>query len=477
MLFPVSADEENQNLFLAEHPDPVYNRSLSDQEIALPFDGYHRDFLGERTIKLDQPAPREKPARHWSRQLRTILHKQMIVDSKGYTWFICYTNNRGIYNSDEEYEEYLALKHRPVRALVRINPDNSISWKRDIYRALQDYFPVVVCKEAVIMFIKTYTDVPSDKETPTMISRYDRGQSYMNAKNKQPQHDVSLECIDYDGNTVWRTPSVKVGFENYFGNMVWRISDNRVMIATGKLNAGSFSIYSIKDGSLLETITFPEWNSGKNEVRLLEPIELLDKGWIGFQKDGIVLFNSSLKAVWKHKIAIKEIISRPVIIRNALVFGTGKYLAALDLDTGKIIWKREEYSNAEIQGAEPDTDIILFTISSSENHSCYFYAVDHNASLIFSRAYPKSPLARYDRFNHTIVYSDGGVLYNDKESLNLFDKSGALQWNLNLNDFGFSVETHTMEDALNIAPDGRIVICITNDDYYKKDDDYIFSLN
>ncbi len=477
MLLLVCADEEKPNLFLAEHPGPVFNRSLSEQETALPFDGYYRDFLGERTAKLGYNASREKLLVQWTRKLRSVYHKQMIVDSKGCTWFICSSANKGIYKSDEEYEMVRGLKPGPVRALVRLNPDNTISWKRDIYRALQDYFPVIVCKGAVIMFVKTYNDAPIDKETSTMISRYDRGLTDKNTKNKQPQHDVSLECIDYGGNTVWRTPVVKVGFENYFGNMVWRISDNRVMIATGKLNAGTFNIYSIKDGSHLETITFPEWNDGVNEVRLLEPIELPNKGWIGFQKDGIVLFNSSLNSIWKYMIACDEILSRPVIIRNTLVFGTGKYLSAINLDTGKIIWNREEYGNAEFQGAEPDTDIILFTISSSENHSCQFYAVDHNGNLIFTRAYPKSHLARYDRFNHTIVYNDGSVLYNDKESLNLFAKNGALLWNLSLNDFGFSVETHTMEDTLNCTQDGRIVICITNDDYFVKDDDYIFSLN
>lgn len=86
-----------------------------------------------------------------------------------------------------------------------------------------------------------------------------------------------------------------------------------------------------------------------------------------------------------------------------------------------------------------------------------------------------SQLSRYDPLNQTVVFADGGVLYNDKDTLNLFNKSGSLQWSFSLNDLGYTSETHTFEDSLNVTEDGRIIICVTNDDYYAHGD-YIISL-
>jgi len=472
MLLSSCAGEEKQDLFLAEHPEAVFNRSLSDQEIALPFDGFHRDFLGERTVKLDQSAPREKPEIEWSRRLKYFFFLPLIVDSDGGTWFIGSPSNQEIYESDEDYAKYQSSNPQPVRTLVRLNPDNTISWKQGIYRALQDCVPVIVCQGAVIRFVKTY-NVPYDTETAMNVPDYFRG-LFDEMRHYKPLHDVSLECIDNDGNTAWRTPLVKVGFEHYIGNMVWRISDNRIMVATGKFHAGTFNVYSISNGELLETVNFPEWNSGVNDIKPLEPIEIPKKGWIGYQKDGIVLFNLNLRQVWKHKIAIEEITSQPVILHNSLVISTKDYLAALNLNTGKIIWKRGEYANAELYGAEPENDIIMFTISSSEDNSSQFHAVDHNGNLIFTRAYKKTKITRYERLNHTIIYDDGSVLFNDKESLNLFDRNGELLWSMNLADFGLSAESHSIMDTLSYAQDGRIVLCISYDDMGDKD--YLFSL-
>jgi len=429
------------------HPEPVYNRSLSESEMALPFDGYRNDFLGERSIKVDYPAPLEKLKVEWIH--RTYLEDfdcshflGGTTDSQGGVLFFSH-DVKSYLNSDEIKE----LQPRRRTILIRLNPDNSISWKRLFYYdGHREYIPVAVCNGAVVWQIKS-TDY-------TRYYYYD---------------EMSLECIDNDGNTVWRSDIYKPVMYN-IDSTPWRISGNRIMAyATGRPRSGTFNIFSLSDGKLIESIKFPGWNCGDYDYAL-EPIEIPGKGWIGFQRNGIVLFDSNLKKVWKQGIPAKKLRSQPCILNDLLIVNTGSYIAAINIKSGKIIWKNTDYSNAEpeLKGSEKENNIVFFTTESR------FISIDNNGKPVLSTPYEIS--MNYEPSDHDIcpiVYSDGEILVTDSKKLSLFDKSGKLIWVMNLNDMGFSPKKYNIERLLNYAPDDRLVLFITSMVSY---DDQVVSL-
>ena len=72
-----------------DHPGPVINGELSEKEMSLPFSQYHRDYVEERTIKVDIASPQKKPEVQW---LRNLMLKregvEMIVDIVGSDLFM-----------------------------------------------------------------------------------------------------------------------------------------------------------------------------------------------------------------------------------------------------------------------------------------------------------------------------------------------------------------------------------------------------
>jgi len=468
-------EKENENIrgYILKHPEPVVNRSLSELEMSL-----HKNnqciinYNKNSATQVNIFPPLGKPELQWSYRISFHYFNQFIIDSQDCVWLFCISLRKDFFESDEDYAKYRAMKPEPAKILVRLSPDGSISWKRYFYGPFQDYLPVVVCEGAAIYVVKTF-NVPDTTEDAITVSEYIKG-LWNEIRHFRPLHDFSLECIDLKGNTVWRTPSVKV--ENYSGNMAWRISGNRIMMSTCEFNSGAYNIYSISDSKLLETIKFPQWYSGLEYPEELKPIELHDKGWIGFQNDGIVLFDSNLKTKWKFNIAINELQSQPVISHeNILIFGSVNKLTAISLETGKIIWQRPEYINSETWGSTDDGNTI-FTAYSSNLNGYMIGVIDSKGNEILSSPYkneirnPPQPPIRL------IIYNDGSFLVPKEHNIFLADKSGSLIWSLDLKDLGFDNKKFSIITNLFPAPDGRIVFCLLNNDEKKWMEDYIVSL-
>jgi len=473
MLICCEKEQKKTSAYTLEHPDPVFNRSLSEMEMSLPSNNQDLiNFTGERTVQFNFSAPREKPELQWSRRIKVSFFDQIIVDSKDCSWLFCISLPKDFFESDEDFAKYRALRPAPAKTLVRLNPDGSISWKQYFYGPFQDYIPVIVCEGAIIYVVKTF-NAPDTTEDAITFSEYARG-FWNEIRRYKPLHDFSLECIDLEGNTVWRTPSAKV--ENYSGSTPWRISDNRIMMASGEFNSGEFNIYSISDGKLLETIKFPKWDSGLEYPQQLEPIELPGRGWISFQNDGIVLFDSYLKTRWKYNIAIDELQSQPVISqKNILIFGSVNKLTAISLETGNVLWQRSEYINPETWGSTDDGNTI-FTAYSSNLNGYMIGVIDSKGNEVLSSPYkneirnPPQPPIRL------IIYNDGSFLLPKEHGILLADKNGSLIWSLDLKDLGFDNKTFSIITNLFPAPDGRIVFCLLSNDEKKWMEDYIVSI-
>jgi len=238
------------------HPEPVFNRSLTDAEIAPSTVLYHMDCKNERSIHANFPAPKTKPKIQWSRKVKHVYPNQIIVDSRGGTWFYCHPGSQKgdiYYHGNDD----LGMNDKPWIYLIRLNPDGSLSCNNKYNYIDPEFLLIMVCEDAVISLIKTYNLAPSTEDAVT-TSEYI--EAYFNElRGYIPPHDLSLECVDLQGNTIWRTASSKVDYDNYNIPSIWRISKNRIMIPTGEKKSRKFNIYSLSDGSLLGTFQFPEW--------------------------------------------------------------------------------------------------------------------------------------------------------------------------------------------------------------------------
>ena len=455
------------------HPTAEYNRSLTESEMQLPYDGYRRDFIGERAVMLDISAPTEKPEIQWQREYGYIRHQVPIIDSENGLCFRSMFATRETFDSEEEYRSNISkrkdLDPTPFGNMVRLNPDKTIDWKSNLYSFSTEYTPVAVCDGGVIWLLRTFIVDGTFFQKVSTVYRL---------AFKLPSNQASLEMIDNDGNTVWRTEIIRVSNENYHCESAWRISNNRMMIGVGNGYSGNFNIYSLADGTLLESIKFPGWydkfsNNNDPAFNPFEPIEIPSIGWIGFQNDGIVLFDPNLDTIWKYNIPIKQIISRPLINENNLIFNTDQYIASLDLKTGEIIWKIDEYKKTILRGVVPGTGDIVFTNQISNKYSDGIYIADNKGKIIFSNTfrYPKYEFVK--RLNNMIFYTDGSFLLRDTKSVRLFDKQGSLKWQLDLSDLGLDRRSYSIENTFTYGPDGGIVLFIQS---HTQKVDYIISL-
>ena len=445
---PVTYDKN----YSGPHPEPVYNRSLSESEMALPFDGYRRDFVGERSIKVNYPAPIEKPVIQWSRKFMNPFPDKLVTDNKGGTLYFEF-----ISPLDEDYPKTSDLDpKRPIRILRKLKPDNTISWKR-YYDWDREYIPVSVCNGAVVWLIKSWSFRGFSPDYKRMVS------DFFKVIFGIPFCEASLECVDNDGNVVWRTQKEKIGTEHFFWGSAWRISGNRIMMPTGRFNSGTFNIFSLSDGKLLESVKFSGWNSGSSEYGPLSPIEIPGKGWIGFQRSGIVLFGSSMKKIWKYGIPIKKFRSQPYILGDRLIVSTVDYIEGIDIESGKMVWTNADYASAVLKIAEKDENVLFFTTNPNAIEFPYFNAIDNNGKLLISnlyqvwdpKGYPYSSSFIGDIY--TVVYKDGKILMYDNKWLGLFEKNGAAIWRMNLEELGFSSKSDDIEQIL-WAPDNRLVL-------------------
>lgn len=316
--------------YYKQHPSPIFNRSLTNEEMTISSKLNHPNPKSERSIQVNFPAPKAKPKIQWSRNVKYVRSTQITVDTKGGTWFYCWNSfQKGdIYyqgnddlGMDDEFQLYL----------IRLNPDGSLSCKKKYdYFEDSEYFLTAVCEGALISMVKTYNFAPTSTNEATTVPEYYR--AYFNELiGYIPKHDLSLECVDLQGNTVWRTNPSRVDDDNYFLPSVWRISGNRIMIPTGDQKSRKFKIYSLSNGSDLGSFQFPEW-AIENGYLTTEQIKLPDNTEILPAPGETQIFMET--SFWTPR---RWILCKVIYIDGSILTSDGTSLYLSD-KTGKKIW-------------------------------------------------------------------------------------------------------------------------------------------
>jgi outer membrane protein assembly factor BamB len=226
----------------------------------------------------------------------------------------------------------------------------------------------MVCEDAVISLIKTYNLAPSTEDAITTSEYF---KAYFNElRGFIPPHDLSLECVDLQGNTVWRTAPSKVDFDNYNIPSIWRISKNRIMIPTGEKKSRKFNIHSLSDGSLLGTYQFPEW-AIENGHLTTQSIKLRDGTEIWPAPDETQIYLET--SYWRPN----RWVARKVIYSDGSILTHDGKILNLSDKTGRKIWALSlkdlgfDDKTTSIKGSlnpAPDNRIVIFIDNEDPKH-------------------------------------------------------------------------------------------------------------
>ena len=416
-------------------------RSLTNAEMAIPA-GRHTNFSIKSSCRVQYPAPRVKPVIEWKKEFEFWGFIELVVDSKGQTW--------------HSFGDCSFCSH----SVVCLDKDGNQTWEKKLEAQITS--PAIVCEGAVIVF--------------------------GNGTFMDPNNSIFLECIDLKGNMLWRTVPAKA---NIMMPGVWRLSNDRLMLTVGNDHSGNFNIYSLKNGELLDSIKFPNWDTGILEI---EALEMPDGGWIGYKKDTIVCYSSDMISQWEHVIKSSRdlpmnLVSQPMLTQDGnLILGTMDNLVSIDGKTGEVIWERA--GNYDVCGMTHEGNSMLSVYETSTasledlkkldnidqvakalERVEKFLIIDQKGNEVWS-------IQGNDRYTNTgmdtIEYQDGAILLGTREHLLLVDKDGSIIWSIDIDEFGVTEKSFGTKWALNPAPDGRIIATISGcDDFHGP---YIFSL-
>jgi outer membrane protein assembly factor BamB len=445
LIYPVKAETDSSYQLV---------RELTPEEMQTPSVKADFNFSLPGSINVNLPSPMEKPEVRWIKKYDLFTSDRIAADTLGRTW--------------HPYGDFTMFGSQKISCM---EPDGSIAFEKT--SEIGDICPVIVCKGALVFYTAFPFIFGADKE------EFAPGISY-----------VCLECLDLNGEMVWRTEKVKAGT---FYKRVWRISKNRLIMAVDGDNSGRFNIYSLSDGKLLEQLAFPDWYAGTIEIN---PIELPDGGWIGYQKLAVLRFNKDLKTIWKYNVELKYpdvrtkfMTHQPVLSNNGvLLVGTQENLVALDIENGKELWRKN--ASARPYGITPKGHFIvsggfLPEITMDDIRSLDTYeeietavkskskiaAIDTSGREIWSIPDHQSC---NDYETGILVYQDENFLISTETNLLLISPVGSIIWSLNLVDFGIDDLSYGLDWDLKPVPDNRIVLTLSSSSTFKGP--YIFSL-
>lgn len=384
--------------------EPFFNHSLTEHEMAIPKSGYQPYTLYNDIMFVGYNAPIKKPFVLWYKNLMGIPPLDFVVDSKGSTWY--------------EDKSSSTICRNAITCWDSDGNENCVP----IYNDHGSVHPVMILEGAVIFLKKL---LYSDK--------------------------CIIVCYALNGDYVWESEPFEC---SSIINRALRISNNRILIPSGKINSGGFVIHSLENGNLLERIKFPDWND--YDKRQL-PLELSDNGWIGFQTDYIVKFNNDLTVEWKHKINKPLYTNEYTLSRNGiLLLGLDYSLKAIDINNGKVIWEKPNLVfSSSLYRAKTDS---FFVFS-----NCELFELDSNGqelNTIFTDTYLDN--------SNMIIFNDNKILFSNGNSMKLVDFNNDLVWELDKSELGIHAKLELTKGIIQPAPNGRIIFSFFNREFKKK---------
>ena len=398
----------------AETKPGIVNRELTKEEMGIPTWRYQPGISMMRDRQVDLPSPLKKPVIEWSSsELNGWFTDDVFIDREGCTWF-CTT--KGL----------LSGLH-----LIRLDPKGKERCDKAYPFTVVRLIPVMMTNGAILVY-KEY--------------RYGS--------------DPRIECLDYNGNTIWQT---EANFPCFF--KPHRISDNRFMVDTYR-DGCYHKVFSLSDGSKISNMIMEPQNITYSG---LGPIELPNGGWINYPKRErkesrlFKCYDADFSLVWSLEVDNQIIAFDPILFGKDifLVGGSDRrdmkaQLLAVDVETGEKLWEFNEECYYSPLGVTPAGNAVVYTSKGDGvNYMALFITKDGNIKS--SVALPGEHVGR--NFD-LVIFNDGNCLFSHVKGLTLFNDTGII-WSLTNKEFGFSEEYSFRDWSVNPSPDGRLVVFCT----------------
>ena len=399
-------------------PPADVNRELTEKEMGIPRGNYQQYVNMQRNGQVRFQSPRDKPKVLWKKDLNKLMNPEhLLVDRTGAAWF-----SSGI-------GAQINLQGR----LTRLNPDGTRSWSKRGSADFPTIWPAVVINGGVIVF----------ESVPVGGAPYSYG-------GVPTGGNMSLDCLDYDGNTIWRTDPVKGKISKDI--RVSRVPGNRVIMTNGQLPM-KFYTFNISNGELISELLLEKNNHETAPMAL-------DDGWIAYSAYSdrtntwysLTRYNQEGTYEWFLDLLGRFDPSPAIINSNGnLIQGSLDAIAEIDKDTGKIIWINKNYQRNRPCGITPLGKIVF---AAEDRQGPKLVVVDDQGRELWSRYGP--PVSK--PIPNVMIYEDGTILYGDRTGLLLCDSKGAF-WTMDVNDFRIS--NYVDEWYIHPAPNDRIIVAFS----------------
>ncbi len=489
-------------------------RPLTDEDMAIPAVRYQTvvDMFQRGQVRL--PSPATEPEILWTRILQQGVN--VFVDSEGCSWFSDYDS------------------HKQFNRIIRLNPDGTISWQRVLRpwsgATVSMAEAAVVLENAVVCIVTFDFPVHGSGETDDTAeqdkldnsarpistgfrrscyggcccgsSRYRISTQRQNLSELVDEHmetydeltyydfanmtGAYLQCMDNDGNTLWRTETVTTASDSN----TWRLPGNRLAIKTGDrsyslfTNEESFLIFSLENGELTESIPYPGYST---IFPAGLPLITDDGDFITYEDscEGNKAFVARLApdGTEKWHVDFSDGLdgSCPSISENGLLFyGRSGGLSAIDCETGEIKWSRNNGFIHRPLGINHNGDLLCTSyharVDADRNYiisSQKLLLIDQDGDVIWSINLP-SPMEEGE--SHVIIYEDNSILIGYSSGFSLLNPNGTVRWTVDIRELGLTRARHLMQWNFSPGPDGVLVVSVLEDTGEKRDQFHIFGL-
>jgi outer membrane protein assembly factor BamB len=332
VIWIISVGCSNNGKALAIPNERIVNRTLTEEEMAIPAVRYQTGVNIERNRQVDYPSLKEKPEIQWSvKNVPNWNSFHVMVDRESCTW---YPTGRNLAFQD---------------TLIRLNPDGSEILKKmvstyeghDVFDFIRvGICPVIMCENALVCV-------------------------YVNQSKEQLQSDdeglpMSLLCFDLKGEIVWKTEV----FNSTADAFAWRIPDDRIIVPAGAIwDKHELQVIRLADGEISDRFELADWDGG---LYSLGPVYMDDGGFISYrdiESDRVTLarFNSDHSIKWETGEVDNKIAEPPVLMPDGSVaFASMRYLASVDAETGQLLWDNDDYKRYQIRGVDQKGNLLVF---------------------------------------------------------------------------------------------------------------------
>jgi len=451
---------------MSKPPKRVVNRVLTNEEMTVPEGRFQSGGGFNNSGQVRMSPILEEPVLDWSMNVEYPgLLFWVLVDSDGGVWMPS--------DATEILPHVITSRHQ----IRRYHPDGSFDWDRiylpkgytdepsnyndrdpnRIYTERVSYVePIIALNNAVVLYASRsiHRFKSSQSSSPTGMLNdliMDNARDSTNSGGY-----TFLECVDFDGNTIWRTEHLDGAVLG--SGQATRISENRIAMT---VNREYLNIYDLADGELIETITPDGWFFGNSAV----PIEGPEGTWFGvlsqskeygapdiiahFNNDGTINWSTSAPPIGKTPWL--------VLSNDGTLMAKDRYnLTGINSLTGDSLWTVPLSSPSFGCGVTPDGNYIAYElVANSEEHCLLSIAPDGNRNWDIDLP---DPTTGHD---NVIIFNDGSLLVGYNTGISLLAPDSQIIWTIDLDDLNVgNLEDSSRGVALwNLFPfpDGRIV--------------------